>query len=47
MIFSNGFVYRWGQRIKEFGERIGCGQIISLGLLIRERVLGMSIEGLR
>jgi hypothetical protein len=23
MIFSNGFIYRWGVRIKEFGERMG------------------------
>ena len=55
MIFSNGFVYRWGQRIKEFGERIGCspvlrlfsGPVAGLGLRIRDRALGMSIGGLR
>jgi hypothetical protein len=23
MIFSKGFIYRWGQRIKEAGERMG------------------------
>jgi len=22
-IFSKGFVYRWGMRIKDFGERLG------------------------
>ena len=50
VIFSNGFVYRWGQRIKEFGERIGCcpvlrlfsGPVIGLGLRIRDRALGMT-----
>jgi hypothetical protein len=23
MVFSKGFIFRWGQRIKEFGERMG------------------------
>jgi len=31
-IFSKGFIYRWGMRIKEFGERVGhvniCGVFI-------------------
>jgi hypothetical protein len=30
--FSKGFIYRWGMRIKDFGERVGhvniCGVFI-------------------
>ena len=50
---SWGFVYRGGQRIKEFGERIGCcpvlrlfsGPVIGLGRMIRYRALGMTAPG--
>lgn len=32
-----GFIYRLGVRVKDFGERIGCGCIVRLGLTIKDR----------
>lgn len=34
-----GFVYRWGLRIKDFGERIRSGRIQRLGIAIRDAAL--------
>lgn len=34
-----GFVYRWGMRIKDFGERIHSGRIQRLGIAIRDAAL--------
>lgn len=35
-MFSTGFIYRWGVRIKEFGERLGhiriFGKVVFSGL---------------
>lgn len=36
-----GFVYRWGIRIKGFGERIHSGRIQRLGLAIKDAALKM------
>jgi len=32
-IFSKGFIYRWGMRIKDFGERVGHVKIRSVFIL--------------
>jgi hypothetical protein len=34
----SGFIYKFGVRIKEFGERHNMSWFIRLGLWIRERV---------
>ena len=39
-----GFVYRWGMRIKDFGERIRSGFIQRLGITIRDAALRMKIR---
>lgn len=39
-----GFVYRWGMRIKDFGERIKSGSSQRLGLAIRDVALRMKIR---
>ena len=39
-----GFVYRWGMRIKDFGERIHSGRIQRLGIAIREAALRMKVR---
>jgi hypothetical protein len=47
MIFSAGFVYRMGIRIKDFGERmvrvpavrLFCGPVINLGLRVKNLAL--------
>jgi hypothetical protein len=33
MIFSRGFVYRWGQRIKDFGERMAHKRVLGIPVL--------------
>jgi hypothetical protein len=33
MIFNNGFVYRWGVRIKDFGKRMGHKKIFGIPVL--------------
>ncbi|MDR0708442.1 MAG: hypothetical protein LBF77_00055 [Spirochaetaceae bacterium] len=33
MIFSRGFVYRLGVRIKDFGERMACTKIFGIPAL--------------
>lgn len=53
MVFSKGFIYRWGQRIKDLGERMGhvrlfgihiCGHyIIGLGYAIKNSVMDSPI----
>lgn len=32
MIMSKGFIYRWGQRIKEFGERMAHVRLFGIPL---------------
>jgi len=32
-IISKGFIYRWGMRIKDFGERVGHVKIRSVFIL--------------
>lgn len=39
-----GFVYRWGIRIKDFGERIHSGRIQRLGLAIKDAALKMEVR---
>lgn len=39
-----GFVYRWGIRIKDFGERIHSGRIQRLGIAIMDTALKMKIR---
>ena len=39
-----GFVYRWGMRIKDFGERIRSGRIQCLGIAIRDAALRMEVR---
>lgn len=34
-IFSKGFIYRWGMRIKDFGERVGHVKIRGVFILGR------------
>jgi hypothetical protein len=33
MIFSKGFVYRWGVRIKDFGERMAHKRLLGFPVL--------------
>jgi hypothetical protein len=33
MIFSNGFIYRWGIRTKEFGERVAHKRVLGIPVL--------------
>jgi hypothetical protein len=33
MIFSKGFVYRWGVRIKDFGERMAHKIVLGIPVL--------------
>ena len=40
-----GFVYRWGLRIKDFGERVHCRGIQRTGIAIKDAALGMKIGG--
>lgn len=39
-----GFVYRWGLRIKDFGERIHSGRIQRLGITIKDAALKMKVK---
>ena len=39
-----GFVYRWGLRIKDFGERIRSGRIQRLGMAILDAALRMEVR---
>ena len=39
-----GFVYRWGMRIKDFGERVHCRGIQRMGMAIRDVALRMKIR---
>jgi len=36
-----GFVYRWGMRIKDFGERIHSGCVQRLGIAIKDMAMKM------
>ena len=42
VIFSKGFIYRWGQRIKEAGERMG--HISLFGIHIFNWLFGLVIN---
>jgi len=33
MIFSKGFIYRWGVRVKDFGERLGHIKVFRIFIL--------------
>lgn len=39
-----GFVYRWGMRIKEFGERVHSRGIRRMGIAIKDAALRMKIR---
>jgi len=47
-MFSKGFIYRWGMRIKDFGERVGHikigGVFIFKGLSVLIIKKGLSIK---
>lgn len=53
-MLSKGCLYRWGQRIKDFGERMACypvvrlfsGPLIHLGYAIKNGVLNRTVDGL-
>ena len=36
-----GFVYRWGMRIKDFGERIHSGIVQRLGIALKDVAMNM------
>lgn len=42
-----GFVYRWGVRIKNLGERVRSGRVQRLGLRITGLAPGMAVAGRR
>jgi len=45
-MFSKGFHYRWGVRIKDFGERLGHIKIFSVFIFNRlsSRMIGLGLK---